>query len=170
MNAVPTWKEGEKRQGGKSEKLQMFEQVVYAHLQNPQRQLTAAQWLKAVEGNRFGGSIMKDHESKRGKWSHSLVKRSGCRCTEVISFRFLGSCKELRWAEPCKSSLPPAFKDSWLRIIYNEFTMCEALETGFDTHTTPIPAVKRFSSHLTSLRKKGKEKTERENAKGKRER
>ena len=48
----------------------------------------------------------------------------------------------------------------------------KALETGVDTHThtMPIPALKRFSSHLASLRKKGKEKTERENEEGKKER
>ena len=42
---------------------------------------------------------------------------------EVISFRFLGSCKELRWAELCKSSLPPCLETS------------EPLGTGVDTHT-----------------------------------
>ena len=49
---------------------------------------------------------MKNHGNKQGKLD-SVVKSSGSRYTEVISFRFLGSCKELRWAELCKSSLPP---------------------------------------------------------------
>ena len=38
------------------------------------------------------------------------------------------------------------------------------------THTEPISALQRFTSHLTSLRKKGKEKTERANEEGKRKR
>ena len=94
----PRGKKVRERQGGKSEKLQIFEQVVYAHLQNSRRQLTAAQWLKVVEGNRFGGSIMKDHESKRGKVGWQLVENSaGTQCgvphcfTTDLSLSSLGS-------------------------------------------------------------------------------
>ena len=46
----------------------------------------------------------------------------------------------------------------------------ETLETGGDTHREPISALKKFTSHLTSLRKKNKENTERANEEGKRER
>ena len=68
---------------------------------------------------------MKNHGNKQGKLD-SVVKSSGSRYTEVISFRFLGSCKELRWAELCKSSLPPC-----LRKVVVE----NPLSRGGHTHT-----------------------------------
>ena len=63
----------------------------------------------------LGVGSMKNHGIKQSKLD-SVVKSSGSRYTEVISFRFLGSCKELRWAELCKSSLPPACR-RWLKKV-----------------------------------------------------
>ena len=54
--------------------------------------------------------------------------------------------------------------------IGSNLIMCAALKTGCDTHITPIAARKESTSHLTSLRKKEKQKTERANEEGKRER
>ena len=54
--------------------------------------------------------------------------------------------------------------------IGSNLIMCAALKTGCDTHITPIAARKESTSHLTSLRKKEKEETERANEEGKRER
>ena len=83
------------------------------------------------------------HETNRD-WN-SLSKRFGSRYTEVISFRFLGSCKELRWAQLCKSSLPPCSG------IGNKST--GPFGTGVDGHThahTRTRANKKCAKHETS--------------------
>ena len=80
----------------------------------------------AAERNLFGGGIVKHHKTKRQKVER-LEQQLWRRYTEVISFRFLGSCKELRWAEPCKSSLPPCD----LKVEKKQ----KLLVTEVDTHT-----------------------------------
>ena len=51
---------------------------------------------------------MKDHKPKRGKWSHSLIKRSGCRYTNgrlhslpLQRFSFVGQGSSLEALPPC---------------------------------------------------------------------
>ena len=70
--------------------------------------------------------------------------------------------------DPPPGSGPPA---NLVNSTESEFFCASCLGTGVDTHRMPISAsaLKRFTSHLTSLRKKGKEHTEREQAKRARE-
>ena len=48
----------------------MFEQVVYAPLQNSRQHLTASQWLEVAEGKEFGG---KYHERTMNQTENSRV-------------------------------------------------------------------------------------------------
>ena len=83
------------------------------------------------------------------------------RYTEVISFRFLGSCKELRWAEPCKSSLPPC-----LRKVVVE----NSLSRGGHTHTAPHRGAhsgRNLNSDLTASRRRRKRRSNRKRARKK---
>ena len=92
--------------GEASKHLKVFQKMVYAHLQNLKDSSQAAE---GGGGKRVWGEVSrKNHETKNGEVESRLGQKfKRCRYTEVISFHFLGSCKELRWAEPCKSSLPP---------------------------------------------------------------
>ena len=79
-----------------------------------------------------------------------------------------GNVQRLRWSLTARIPTNPLHH---LYIIFE--TNCalqNSLGTGVDTHREPFSALQRITSHLTSLRKKDKEKTERANEEGKRER
>ena len=63
----------------------------------------------------------------------------------MISPRFLGPCKELRWAEPCKSSLPPCGLTVGLCVnqIYTHTDTYTRTHTHTHLHTHP-----RTRTHL----------------------
>ena len=107
------------QQGEKVQRLEMLKKVSLARLAAIHKR------LKAAVGNLFVGEYHVNHHETNQR-SGQRVQQLFSRYTEVISFRFLGSCKELRWAEPCKSSLPPC-----LRKVVVE----NPLSRGGHTHT-----------------------------------
>ena len=98
----------------------------------------------------WGKVACKNHEPNRGKWSDSL-------------------CKGWSQVHTVDQTVHPLNKHSFVsqRLLVGRWPcLCSRIgreqpfETGGDTHThtMPIPALKRCSRHLTSLRKKGKDR------------